>query len=287
MKVLITGAYGQLGFDLRRAAPAGVQLLTTDYDTLNIADEAAVAAWVEANKPDAIINAAAYTAVDKAETDAETADQVNHIGAGILARQAAQLGIAMIHVSTDFIFDGTAHRPYPTDATPNPISVYGKTKLDGERAVLAAGCHAAIVRTAWVYSSHGNNFVKTMLRLMNEREDLGIISDQIGSPTWAAGLAQCCWSLLESGASGTYHWTDAGVASWYDFAVAIYRIGTRFGLIENHCRLRPLQTEDYPTPAKRPPYSVMDKSGTWRALPHPPAHWEDQLEAMMKELCDG
>ena len=287
MKVLITGSQGQLGYELQRTKPSHVELLCTDYQDLDIADKTAVTAYFAAEKPELVINAAAYTAVDKAESEHELADQVNHLGAKNLAEAAQAIQSAFVQVSTDFIFDGTGHKPYTPDAIANPISVYGATKLAGEKAVQAAHNNAIIIRTAWVYSAHGNNFVKTMLRLMNERTELGVIADQIGSPTWANGLATCCWTLAAQQANGIYHWTDAGVASWYDFAVAIYRYGKRFDLINNDVLIKPITTADYPTPAARPSYSVIDKTNTWKTTQLPAQHWEFQLRQMLKELVDG
>ena len=288
MKVLITGSNGQLGYELQRTAPEGAVLLATDYQELDITDANAVDNYFSEHQPNLVINGAAYTAVDKAEAEHARADLINHIGAKNIAESAAKSGAKLLQISTDFIFDGKHHLPYNADSTPNPLSVYGQTKLDGERAVLAAAPDATIIRTAWVYSAHGNNFVKTMLNLMNSRDELGIIADQVGSPTWANGLAHCCWALgQQSDISGIHHWTDAGVASWYDFAAAIYRYGKRFNLINNDVTIKPITTADYPTPAARPHYSVLNKSQTWAASKLPAQHWEFQLRQMLKELVDA
>jgi len=187
-------------------------------------------------------------------------------------------------VSTDFVFGPGDGSPFATDAATAPMGVYGQTKLDGEMAVRKACPDAAIVRTAWVYSSHGNNFVKTMLRLMNDRDEIGVVADQIGSPTWAKSLAQALWSATEQRASGTFHWTGAGAASWYDFAVAILEEGRTLGLVSRDVDVRPLSTAEYPTPASRPAYSVMDLVSTRAALGLNPSHWRADLRAMLGEL---
>ena len=286
MIVLLTGAHGQLGFELQRTVPAGSHIHAHDADSLDITDAAAVMAAVQRIQPDWIINAAAYTAVDKAETERELAYAVNQQGAANLAAAAKAHDARMAHVSTDFIFDGTHGQPYLPDAAPNPLNVYGASKLGGEIAVRETlGDAALILRTAWVYSSHGHNFVKTMLRLMAERESLGIVADQIGSPTWAHHLAQTLWQAMRRNLGGTHHHTDAGVASWYDFACAIHDEARILGLLPRDCTLRPIRTQDYPTPARRPSYSVLDKTSLWQALNiDTPQHWRSALRAMLLEM---
>lgn len=285
-RILVTGIKGQLGFELQRICPSSIELHGHDADTLDITDAAAVQAMVRTIQPTWIINAAAYTAVDKAESDVERAFAVNQLGAQHLAEAAHGVGARMVQVSTDFVFDGAQSHPYGVDALPAPLGVYGASKLAGERAVQQTlGKNALILRTAWVYSTHGHNFVKTMLRLMREREQLGVVTDQIGSPTWAHGLAQTIWQALAIKLHGIHHWTDAGVASWYDFAQAIHDEALQLGLLNRAVALRPLQTQDYPTPARRPPYSVLDKTATWQALDlNQPTHWRTQLRAMLSEL---
>lgn len=286
MRVLITGANGQLGWELQRLTPSNVELIATDTEQLDITQEACVEALVTERYPDVIINAAAYTSVDKAESDVDTAYAVNRDGAANLARAAQKYNIRLIQISTDFIFDGSQSSPYDTDAQAHPLGVYGDSKWQGETAVKEImGDKAVLLRTSWVYSSHGTNFVKTMLRLMAEKPQLGVIADQIGTPTWAGGLAKAIWSIVEQPAlAGTFHWTDAGVASWYDFALAIQEEGIHCGLLNNKINVSPLNTDEYPTPAARPPYSVLDKTSTWSALDVECMHWREALRLMLTEL---
>ena len=284
-KVLITGAAGQLGFELQRTAPEHVVIIAADRSQLDISDAASVASFMTLHQPDAIINAAAYTAVDKAEDEQSLAAAINATGARNLAQAAADHKIKLLQVSTDFVFSGDAYSPIAPDAPCNPQGYYGRSKLDGELAIQEIlGDKAYIVRTAWLYSSHGANFVKTMLRLMADRSELGVIADQVGTPTWAHGLAESLWQALAVDAVGIHHWTDAGVASWYDFAQAIMEEGERLGLLENQIYLKPLTTADYPTPASRPAYSVLDKTQTWSALSLSGEHWRVALRKMMTEL---
>ena len=229
MKALIVGANGQLGRGLQASAPADMQIVAHDMDTLDITSADAVAAVMAAQKPDLILNAAAYTAVDKAETDEAAALAVNATAVGILADAARAQGVRLVHVSTDFVFDGHSSTPYATDAQPSALGAYGRTKLAGEQA---AGPDALIVRTAWVYAPTGGNFVRTMLRLMAAHPQVRVVADQIGTPTYAPGLAAALWTLAGQGAHGLYHYTDSGVASWYDFAVAIQEEALILGLLE-------------------------------------------------------
>lgn len=286
MKVLIAGSGGQLGRALVANAPQGSRIVAPPRADFDILSDAMVAEVVSAVSPDVIVNAAAYTAVDRAETDAATAQAVNATAAGRLAKAACDAGARFVHVSTDFIFDGSRATPYPADATPAPLGVYGRTKLEGERLVRAAHGEAIILRTAWVYAAAGNNFVNTMLRLMADRQEIGVVADQIGTPTHADGLARAIWALVAAGSSGVFHWTDAGVASWYDFAVAIQEEAMAIGLLSRPTRVLPIRTIDYPTPARRPAYSVLDKSATW-AITGPALHWRAELRRcllMMKEI---
>lgn len=286
MKILLTGAHGQLGWELTRTVPAGVEVVALGSGQLDISDGQAVARVVAAHDPQVLINAAAYTAVDKAEQDCERAFLVNGQGAANLAQAARDGGRRLIHISTDFIFDGQKSTPYlPTDQ-PNPLGVYGRSKLEGEARILAIteGEDTTIIRTAWLYSSHGHNFVKTMLRLMAERDTLAVISDQVGTPTWAHGLAQAVWAVVQQGVSGVHHWTDAGVASWYDFAVAILEEARGLGLLTRQPMIRPIPATDYPLPARRPAYSVLDKGSLWRAIDWCPRHWRVELRQMLAEI---
>lgn len=286
---LLAGANGQLGRELQhQAREADYPLRAFDRQTLDITDAAAVNAVIGDLRPEIILNAAAYTAVDRAEREPEFAYAVNRDGAANLARAARACGAKFVHVSTDFIFDGAKGSPYKIDDAPGPQGVYGASKLAGETAVqeIMAG-ETLIIRTAWVYSAHGNNFVKTMLRLMRERDELRVVEDQIGSPTWARGLADCIWRMLDRGLIGVHHWTDAGAASWYDFAMAIFEEARNLGLLSRPVRVEPITTAEYPTPAKRPSYSVLDKSTTWRALDHVAPHWCVSLREMLREVADG
>lgn len=286
LRVLLTGANGQLGWELQRSRPERVELHAYGADTLDITNAHAVRSIITDIEPNWIINAAAYTAVDKAENDVATAYAVNADGPRQLAEAARAVGARMVHISTDFVFDGEQGRPYRPNDTPHPLGVYGASKLAGETAVRETlGEHSLIVRTAWLYSLHGHNFVKTMLRLMREREQLGVVADQIGSPTWASGLAGAIWKAIAYNLNGIHHWTDAGVASWYDFACAILDEARALGMLERDTIICPIRTEDYPTPARRPSYSVLDKTSCWQALNiDTPTHWRDQLRAMLTEL---
>lgn len=284
-KVLITGAGGQLGYELQRTVPEGYEVIAASRADLDISDASAVRAFIAQYQPDAIINAAAYTAVDKAEEARDQATAINETGARNLAQAAVEHQIKLLQVSTDFVFSGDAHSPILVSAACQPQGFYGESKLKGEEAIQEIlGGQAFIIRTAWLYSSHGNNFVKTMLRLMGERDQLGVIADQVGSPTWAHGLAVALWQALATDATGMHHWTDAGVASWYDFAQAIMEEGEAMGLLAKQIELKPLTTADYPTPASRPAYSVLDKTTTWQALGLSGEHWRVALRKMMKEL---
>ena len=286
-RVLITGADGQLGYELQRTVPEGYECIATDKDDLDITDIDAVSAFILEAKPDVIINSAAYTAVDKAEEEVDLATAINTTGAANLAQATKEYShkIQFMQVSTDFVFDGKGHTPYPVDAPATPEGMYGKTKHQGDIFVKEIlGDNAFIIRTSWLYSAHGNNFVKTMLRFMAEREEMGIISDQIGTPTWANSLARAVWRAVKNNITGTHHWSDAGVASWYDFAYAIMEEGVELGLLDKTIQLKAITTADYPTPASRPCYSVMDKTTTWKALDMQSEHWRVALRKMMSEL---
>lgn len=287
-KIIVMGAGGQLGTELQSTAPAGVECIGLSRAELDLSDAAAVSRCIEQHAPEQVINAAAYTAVDKAETEPDAAQAGNVQAPANLARACAAQGARLVHVSTDFVFDGSASTPYTPDAEPSPLGEYGRSKLAGEYAVREAFPDALVVRTAWVYSAHGNNFVKTMLRLMAERDELNVVADQLGTPTWAHGLARALWLAVDRPAlSGTLHWTDAGACSWYDFAVAICEEGVAMGLLPHEIDVHPISTDQYPTPATRPAYSVLDKSATWRELETQGIHWRKQLRAMLKELDHG
>jgi dTDP-4-dehydrorhamnose reductase len=293
MKVFVAGSKGQLGWELQRTAPAGVEFHGWDLPDLDITDAPQVALLMAQIKPDLLINSAAYTAVDKAEAEVDVAWRVNSDGAGVLAAAAASVGAAFLHVSTDFVFDGSSSRPYQPDAVCAPVSVYGASKLGGELAVMRAHCNATIIRTSWVYSVHGGNFVKTMLKLMSEKPALNVIADQIGTPTWARGLAGLLWQLGQSqgGLQGrpyagrTLHYADAGTASWFDYAVAIQEEALALGMLTKAIPINPIRTEDYPTAAQRPSYSVMNRDSGWSVSGVAP-HWRSQLRLMLRELTE-
>jgi dTDP-4-dehydrorhamnose reductase len=300
MKVLITGKNGQLGSELQNSCPADIEVEFFDSQSLDITDIAKVNEVLIAFSPDVVINTAAYTAVDKAESDQAAAYAVNETGAANLANVCNAINAKLIHISTDFVFDGTKSTPYIASDTTNPLGVYGASKLAGEQAVnRILGSQATIVRTAWVYSQFGNNFVKTMLRLMAEKPELGIVGDQVGTPTWAAGLANMLWELVvstphtnssqsvfnhEQNKSVILHWTDAGVASWYDFAVAIQELAIDKGLLTKAIPIKPIPAASYPTPATRPMFSVIDKSEAELASGVTTIHWRKQLNAMLEQL---
>jgi dTDP-4-dehydrorhamnose reductase len=284
MKILLTGANGQLGSELQATCPAHITLIPTDYTTLDITQPEQVKAALDAHQPDAIINAAAYTAVDKAESDADRAYAINHLAAATLAREAQRRGIYLLHVSTDFVFDGQQSTPYLPDANPLPLGVYGASKLAGDQAVQEYCPSAAIVRTSWLYSAYANNFVKTMLRLMAERESLGVVADQIGTPTWTRTLTDTIWSFIAQKPQGIFHCSDNGVASWYDFAIAIQEEALAIGLLTKAIPVKPLRSEEYPTPARRPAYSVMDKRTTENTLGYTLPHWRPRLRQMLAQL---
>lgn len=281
-KLLVTGCRGQLGSELQDIAEdyESLDLLFTDYTELDITDRKAVRMFVEDHGVDCIVNCAAYTAVDKAEADEARADVLNHVAPGYLARAVHARGGQMVHVSTDYVFDGTAHVPYREDAPTCPATAYGRTKLAGEEAVKQECPESAIIRTAWLYSTFGNNFVKTMLRLGREKESLGVIFDQIGTPTYARDLAAAIFAVLEQGiVPGIYHFSNEGVISWYDFTKAIHRIAGIAG-----CKVRPLHTEEYPAPAARPHYSVLDKTKIKETYHIEIPYWEDSLEECIQKL---
>ena len=284
-KVLITGAKGQLGYELQRTVLPDFECIAADRKTLNITDSYVVKEYVAEHRPDVIINAAAYTAVDQAEEETELAIAINTLGAANLANVARAYQCKLVQISTDFVFDGKACSPYSIDAKTNPQGFYGKTKRDGDDKVLdILGEDALIIRTSWLYSMHGNNFVKTMLKLMAERDELGLIADQIGTPTWAKSLARAVWQAVDMNITGIHHWSDAGVASWYDFAYAIMEEGVALGLLDKPITINAITTADYPTPASRPCYSVLDKTSTWEALHMQSDHWRVALRKMLLEL---
>ena len=282
MNILITGANGQLGNEMRDLS-AGHPRHTyffTDVHELDICDAEAVHAFVSNHAIDLIVNCAAYTAVDKAEDNPDLCDTLNHLAPAHLADAAEACGAALIHISTDYVFDGTAYVPYTEDALPCPNSVYGRTKLAGEEEVTRRCTRTMVIRTAWLYSEYGNNFVKTMLLLGRERAELGVVFDQIGTPTYAGDLARAIYAAIEQGVTpGIYHFSNEGVCSWYDFTLAIHRLA---GITT--CKVSPLHTDEYPARAPRPHYSVLDKTKIKRTLGIDIPHWEESLARCVARL---
>lgn len=286
MRVLVTGAAGQLGRALAGSCPAGIEVVALDRSGLDLTDATAVRHCVETIRPQAVINAAAFTAVDRAESEREAAHATNAQAPGHLADACARTGARIIHVSTDFVFDGMRGTPYLPDTAPAPLGVYGATKAEGERRVAATdGLAFRIVRTAWVHGPVGHNFVLRMLELFRTRPELRVVCDQVGTPTSVLTLAPLLWWLTsDDGPSGILHFTDAGVASWYDFAVAIHEEGVARGLAPADVRIIPVSTAQYPTPARRPAYSVLDKSATWARYPGTPLHWRVALRKVLDRI---
>lgn len=284
MNILVTGANGQLGNEMRVVAGGQTAQVYhfTDVVELDICDEQAVERFVVEGAIDCIVNCAAYTNVNKAEEDAVLCDRLNHLAPANLARVAARHRIGLVHVSTDYVFNGEHHVPYREDDATCPNSVYGTTKLAGEEAIRTIHPEAVIIRTAWLYSSFGNNFVKTMLRLGKEREELGVVFDQIGTPTYARDLARTIQHIVGSDiVPGIYHYSNEGVCSWYDFTKAIFDLA---GITT--CCLKPLHTDEYPTPAARPHYSVLDKTKIKQTYGVKVPHWMDSLRECIKMMDD-
>ncbi|HKK67006.1 MAG TPA: dTDP-4-dehydrorhamnose reductase [Bacteroidales bacterium] len=282
MNFLITGANGQLGSKIQdlQSEYSGNTFFFTDVDTLDITNEKAIGSYIEKNKIDVLINCAAYTAVDKAESETLLAQKLNAEAPGLLAKACERHRAAFIHVSTDYVFSGKTYIPYREEMPTDPQSAYGNTKRLGELAVIESGVKGAIVRTSWLYSEYGNNFVKTMLRLGSERAELSVVYDQAGSPTYAGDLAIALLKLAGKPFEGTelYHFSDEGVCSWYDFAVEIMKQKSL------NCKINPIESKDYPTPAERPPYSVFNKSKIKQKLNIKIPHWRDSLTKCLEKL---
>ena len=284
-RILITGANGQLGNEMRVLSEEYPEhaYFFTDVAELDICNEQAVMDFVKANGIHTIVNCAAYTAVDNAEDHVEFCTRLNADAVGYLAKSAEANGAEFIQISTDYVFDGTAHVPYQETDPTCPESVYGSTKLEGERNALAYCSRAMVIRTAWLYSTFGNNFVKTMIRLGKERDSLGVIFDQIGTPTYARDLARAIFEAIRQGVvPGVYHFSNEGVCSWYDFAKAIHRLA---GITT--CQVKPLHTSEYPAKAKRPHYSVLDKSKIKATYGMEVPYWMESLEECIEALNDG
>jgi dTDP-4-dehydrorhamnose reductase len=291
LKVLLTGSGGQLGQALRASRPEGVELIACGRAELDLADAGACAAAVREHRPDWVLNAGAYTAVDQAEQEPELARVVNAGAPQAFARALAASGGRLLQVSTDFVFNGEQGSPYRPEQAMQPLGVYGSSKAEGEQLARAAlpPSDCCVLRTSWVYGPVGRNFCLTMLRLHRLRAEAGqplaVVADQVGCPTATHTLAAACWAAIAHQASGILHWSDAGAASWYDFAVAIGELGVARGLLQRSAAVLPITTEDYPTPAQRPSYSLLDCSGSRQQLNLPPLHWRAALAEVMATLA--
>ena len=282
-RALVLGAAGQLGKACMDRAPEMVAAEGFSRATCDVTDDLALRRVIEEVDPHVVINASAYTALDAAVDDPESAAAVNANAPAMLGALCAQRGLRLVHISTDFVFDGRAPRPYAPGANPSPLGVYGASKRRGEQAVLASGASHAVVRTSWVYGPGGRNFVLTMLRLMREQGRVRVVNDQIGSPTSARGLAEICWLLALNGdAGGVFHWSDAGAISWYDFACGIHDEALALGLLSAPATIEPISTEAFPTKAQRPAYSVLDCSDTCSTLTVAQQPWRDALRDMLR-----
>ncbi|MCE1199899.1 MAG: dTDP-4-dehydrorhamnose reductase [Marinilabiliales bacterium] len=290
MKILVTGSNGQLGRCLRdlEGSDPSLSFLFTDIEELDICNEKAVQDFVAREQPEAVVNCAAYTAVDKAEKEGAEAERINHLAAGYLATACRKSHARLIHLSTDYLFDGKKSTPYTETDIVKPTSVYGISKLGGETAVLRNDPGAILIRTSWLYSAYGNNFVKTMLRLGKEKSEVSVVSDQIGTPTYAGDLAEVIVRILSLTASapsrfqpGIYHYSNEGVASWYDFAMAVFECSEMTAV-----NVRPIDTASYPTPVQRPSYSVLNKSKIKATFGLQIPHWRESLKKCLKKLSD-
>lgn len=282
MKALITGADGQLARELILAAPSGIELKTVHRSECDITDRRAVERAFDSFRPNVVINTAAYTAVDAAEDARDLAFLVNAQGAENVARAADLAGARVIHISTDYVFDGNRSSPYPPDARPNPLNAYGQSKLEGERLVLAGAASALVIRTGWLYSRVGKNFLNSILRALNTGKPLRVVQDQVGGPTSAAEFATAIWGASEAELRGVRHWSNTGTASWYDFAVEIAKLALQLGVRSEVPEVVGISTEEFGSCAKRPRYSVLDSSLLTRELKISPAPWQDALSKEMR-----
>lgn len=283
-RVVLLGASGQLGSLIKETAPANIELhaiVSSDFDICNFADHESLYRKL---LPTTIINATGYTQVDRAEAETELAFQVNAEGPANIAKACSEQ-CRIIHFSTDFVFDGQKQEPYTPEDSTSPLSVYGASKIAGEDKLLVLRPDSAIIRTAWLYSAQGHNFVNTMLKLMAERDELKVVNDQIGTPTSAHTLSQILWLFVANrNLKGIYHWTDQGQTSWYEFAVEIQRQALELGLLNKQIPLHAIASSDYPTPAQRPPFSVLDKSTTYKAIQFEGKPWQEELNAVLRQL---
>jgi dTDP-4-dehydrorhamnose reductase len=285
MRVLILGGGGQVAGAVARVMTGTHEVFVRSRAEVDITDAESLGKLLAHIRADWVVNGAAYTAVDRAEDESARAVAINDTAVGTLAAAVSRARARLLHLSTDFVFDGKANRAYLPNDPPNPLSVYGATKLAGEKKALDAGCAAIVLRTAWVYAATGKNFVLTMLKLMSEREQLRVVADQIGTPSWATGIACAIRDLLGADApAGLYHWTDLGVASWYDFAVAIQDEALERSLLKRAVPIIPIATWEYPTRAVRPAFSVLDSKATRDLIAAPAVHWRHNLRRMLDEL---
>jgi dTDP-4-dehydrorhamnose reductase len=286
MKVLLTGASGQLGKCIQDRRPGDIKLVTYNYKQLDITDRQAVFEAVDCNKPDVIINSAAYTAVDKAEADKDKAYLVNHIGSRNLAEAACEINIPLIHISTDYVFDGKSRKPYKPNDLPNPQSIYGKSKLAGEKAIQSVFQNYIIIRTSWVFSEHGNNFVKTILRQASKKSELSVVADQFGCPTYAGDIAEALFSITKSinageTSRGIYHFCGNEETSWYDYAKEILALAQKKGRLPHSVKIKPIQTNEYLLPAPRPNYSALNCESLKAFMNNYSSHWRDSLRMIL------
>ncbi|MEL6136753.1 MAG: dTDP-4-dehydrorhamnose reductase [Cyanobacteria bacterium J06626_23] len=292
MQILLIGANGQVGQELQTQLPTVGQVTPLGRQQLDLSQPAAIRATIDTAKPDFIVNAAAYTAVDRAESEPELANAINGIAPTVMAEAAEQAGARLLHISTDYVFDGQHYRPYPETHPTCPLSRYGQSKLMGEQGIQATGASALILRTAWVYGSRGHgNFVKTMLRVGSQRDELRVVMDQIGTPTWSADIARAICQLVKQpippSETEIYHFTNSGIASWYDFAVAIMEEAKALDLPWQAHTIHPIPTEDYPLPAPRPAYSVLSNQKIIGVMGQAAPHWRQSLRRMLAEVSSA
>lgn len=287
MNILVTGSHGQLGMHVHRCSSHSVhRYLFTDIDELDITNSSAVKAFIREQKIDAIINCAAYTDVNRAESDEAVADKVNHIAVGILADAMAEVDGLLVHISTDYVFGGNKNNtPCAEDEPANPIGAYGRTKYAGEQAIFTSGCRYLLFRTAWLYSEYGKNFCKTMLNLTATKPQIQVVFDQVGTPTYAGDLAYAIYTILEQGLDkgneGVYHYSNEGVCSWYDFTKEIARQSNQLD-----CDIQPCHSDEFPSPAQRPSYSVLDKTKFKQTFHLPVPYWTDSLSICLDNLIN-
>jgi dTDP-4-dehydrorhamnose reductase len=287
-RILLIGNQGQLGQELQQILPSLGEIVGVDRKLMDLAQPEVIRQVIADLKPDCIVNAAAYTAVDKAENEQEIAYKINAVAPTIIAEEARKIGATLLHVSTDYVFDGQKNTPYTEEDNTNPLSVYGQSKLAGEQGIQQTCDHYIILRTAWVYGIYGkSNFVKTMLRLGGEREQIRVVFDQVGSPSWARDIAEAISKILvnvDTINPGIYHFTNSGVTSWYDFALTIFEEAKQLGFPLKIQQVVPITTSEYPTPAKRPAYSVLSHQKISAILGTYPPYWRDSLKQMLKQF---